>query len=229
MTDIKIKDNPPVSRAVAIDRAIIVLFALIGLVGSVVLFTLEFSPILVSVFLGLGVAAVVYGFLGGIGQAEFKIGPAKLGGTLAALLAVAYFVNGYLATQTLAITSSVGRYIWEYAPAGWAGYIEVHKDKTATIQMVRYLDCSGVIKTVPLLTADGVGRVVESLNQSELHVSIPVRFANYDANCNRLPDNSRTVLEGTLTRSTGFTGSVKYENSYGAPLGGMNLLKADTY
>ena len=64
-------------------------FALIGFIGSVVLFLYELPAILVAVFLTTGVASLVYGFLGGITGAKFNLGPLQVTGSLAALLGIA--------------------------------------------------------------------------------------------------------------------------------------------
>ena len=57
------------------------------------------SPILVSVFLGIGLAAAIYRFLGGLTESGMQIGPAKLAGTAAAFLAFTWFLNGSLEKQ----------------------------------------------------------------------------------------------------------------------------------
>jgi hypothetical protein len=84
----------------------VVIIAVIGLgfVGSAVAFVVrvDIPPIIVAVFLGSAVSALVYRFLGGIAaETTFKMGAMKVGGTMAALLGCTYFINAQLVTQTL--------------------------------------------------------------------------------------------------------------------------------
>jgi len=75
------------------EDTILLFFALLGLVGSVVLYYLKLPSIMTSVFLSMGVSALVYRFLGGIEVGSFNLGPLKVGGSLAALIGVALWMN----------------------------------------------------------------------------------------------------------------------------------------
>jgi hypothetical protein len=76
------------------EDKLVILFSLLGLLGCVALYFLRLPSIIVSVFLSLGITSWVYKFLGGISSSTtFNIGPVKLGGTLAALAGVAFWVN----------------------------------------------------------------------------------------------------------------------------------------
>jgi hypothetical protein len=68
-------------------------FSLLGLVGSVVLYYLKFPSVMISVFLSAGITALVYRFLGGIKGATFAVGSLKLGGAIAVLIGVAYWID----------------------------------------------------------------------------------------------------------------------------------------
>lgn len=208
------------------DDIIVLFFALLGFVGSVVLYvTASAPPIIVSIFLASGVSSLVYRFLGGIQVAEFAWGTLRVTGTLAALVGIAVGVNKYLEVQTLALLSLEGRYEWQYAAEGWKGYINVEKDGSASIYMQRYTTCGGAVKPLPLLQQSVPGTAERKQGQTEMHVSIPVQFINYDAHCNATGLAEPTVLTGDLFRTTAFLGTIEYRSKYGVPLGGMILVK----
>lgn len=81
------------------DKVIIFIIAL-GLLGGVALFFMLVPPIIISVFLAMGVSALVYRFLGGIKpEANFVIKTITIGGTLGALITVAIVINSYLCKE----------------------------------------------------------------------------------------------------------------------------------
>ena len=182
-------------------------------------------PIIIAFFLATGVSSLVYRFLGGIEGAKLTLGTLRIGGSLAALVGVAVAVNPYLQTQSLAMVSIDGRYEWQYAAEGWKGYINVEKDGSANIYMMRYMTCGGAVKPLPLLQQTGPGKVAGKQGQTEMHLSIPVRFLRYDANCNQTGADDTTTLAGDLARTSAFAGIIEYRSEYGAPLGGMMLVK----
>ncbi len=213
-------------RALRWDDIIIVFFALLGTIGSVVLYrTASAPPIIISFFLAMGVSSLVYRFLGGIEGAEFAWGTLHVGGTLAALAGIAVGVNQYLQVQSLAMVSLDGRYEWQYAAAGWKGHIDVDKDGAASIYMDRYMNCGGSLQPVALLRQSGPGKMAWKQGQTEVHVEIPVRFVHYDANCRETRTDETTVLAGDLARTPAFAGTIEYRSRYGMPLGGMMLIK----
>jgi hypothetical protein len=73
------------------DNVVVLGFAISGFVGGLAVHVLfNAPPVIVSLFLGTGVAALVYRFLGGIPPGTTAtIGVFKFGGSLAALLASA--------------------------------------------------------------------------------------------------------------------------------------------
>jgi hypothetical protein len=83
------------------DDTIVVLFALLGLVGGVILPVLLPSapPITTSFLLATGLAALTYRFLGGIQASSVTVGALKLGGSLAALVGVAMLINQNMVNQ----------------------------------------------------------------------------------------------------------------------------------
>lgn len=85
------------------EDAVIIAIIALGLIGPLLiyLFAVAVPPLLVAVFLGLAVSAVVYRFLGGIGKdTSFTIGALRLGGTMAALLGCVWFFDGQIERQT---------------------------------------------------------------------------------------------------------------------------------
>jgi hypothetical protein len=76
------------------EDKLVMLFSLLGLLGCVALYFLRVPSIIVSVFLSLAITSWVYKFLGGISSSTtFDIGSLKLGGSLAALVGVAFWIN----------------------------------------------------------------------------------------------------------------------------------------
>lgn len=82
------------------ERKFIAMMVLVGLAGGVLLHVFDQAPFVIAIFLGTGVASLVYGFLGGIDDARFDLGPVKMGGSLAALVGVAWLANAKLEDQT---------------------------------------------------------------------------------------------------------------------------------
>jgi|GEM_PF-2811126 len=81
------------------EKSAIITILIIGLLGGVVLVYLQQPPIISSVFIAMGISMVVYHFLGGIKISEFNMGPIKLGGSIAALIASAWIINSKLEYQ----------------------------------------------------------------------------------------------------------------------------------
>jgi hypothetical protein len=98
--------QPPDSpkRQWYLDEIVVAAFAFLG-VGGAVFLPLRYGfgsvpPIVVSMLLATGLAALTYRYLGGITPGtSFKIGTLKLGGTLAALVGIAWFINGQMVNQ----------------------------------------------------------------------------------------------------------------------------------
>jgi hypothetical protein len=208
--------------------AIVMLFALLGLLGSYFLWRSGAPPILISFFLSTGVAALVYRFLGGIQSASFGWGTLKLGGTMAALVGTAFLANYYLEPQMLVTVPVAGRYEWQWAGDSWKGYVDVGSDGAVKIQMSMYQSCAGSKKWIPLLEQSGAGKAEAVENRTKLRVKIPVKFINYDDKCNRTGSSDVTTLSGDLDRKPAFAGVVEYQTQYGAPVGDMILVKSYT-
>lgn len=102
---------------------VVLTFALIGFVGGVGLFVAygpAIPPVIYGLVFGVGVASLVYGFLGGISEnTSFSAGAFKVGGSLAAILGVVVLLNGYLERQIDAglidHDDLVGRWVWQWA------------------------------------------------------------------------------------------------------------------
>lgn len=84
------------------EKTVIICSLFIGFLGAVTLVSFEMPPIVPSIFLATGIATLVYYFLGGIQDARFDMGPIKLGGSIAALIASAWFIDSKLENQTYA-------------------------------------------------------------------------------------------------------------------------------
>lgn len=82
------------------ERQFVAMMVLMGLGGAVLLHTFDSAPFIIAVFLGTGIASLTYGFLGGVQEARFELGPLKTGGSLAALVSVAWLANYHLERQT---------------------------------------------------------------------------------------------------------------------------------
>ena len=81
------------------ENLVIIVALIIGFIGSIVLYKLDVKPILVSIFLGTGIASLIYRFLGGTSDNSFKLGALKFSGAVAVLIGSAYFINQELAKQ----------------------------------------------------------------------------------------------------------------------------------
>ena len=131
--------NPPVGssshgRPWYIDEVIVAAFAILGVAGSIFL-PLRFTipPLVISFLLATGLAAFVYKYLGGIAaDTSFAIGAVKLGGSLAALVGIAFLINGTLVNQVQfrLITNDdiVGPWKWVYGKGAASGHIYIDKD-----------------------------------------------------------------------------------------------------
>ena len=62
--------------------------------------------LVISVVLAVAVSALLYSILGGVGEAGFKLGPLKVGGSAAVLIGSAYLFNGLLEPQLEAIRAA---------------------------------------------------------------------------------------------------------------------------
>lgn len=81
------------------EKVIIILILIVGLIGGVVLVFCGAPEIISSVFIAMGVATLVYHFLGGIDAAQVNTGIVKLGGSMAALIGSAMLINNLLSVQ----------------------------------------------------------------------------------------------------------------------------------
>lgn len=84
------------------DIVIIAVFALgVLLPAAAFLWKLPLPPVFSAFLLGMAASALVYRFLGGIGSSTgFNLGPVQLGGSLAALIGVTWFLNPSIESQT---------------------------------------------------------------------------------------------------------------------------------
>ena len=81
------------------ENIVIIVALILGFIGSILLYLLDVKPILVSIFLGTGIASLIYRFLGGTTGNSMQLGAAKFTGTVAVLIGSSYFINQELAKQ----------------------------------------------------------------------------------------------------------------------------------
>ncbi len=95
------RERPPrePSKGLSSEDKVIIFFAIFGFVGGIILSMLSLPPIIVAVFLAVGIASLVYRFLGGIQGAKLYTMGIKLGGSLGALIGCALLINTYLQEQ----------------------------------------------------------------------------------------------------------------------------------
>jgi hypothetical protein len=141
------------SQPLKFDWIIIVAFAAATLVASFFLYRVAAPPIMISIFLSTGIASFVYKFLGGLDAKQVTIGIVTFGGSLGALVGLAWFINGKLEEQLnnryLADLRSVqqeltqeqhkfripteqmmvGEWRWIYARGGWEGFLKFTMEK----------------------------------------------------------------------------------------------------
>lgn len=107
-------------------------------IGSGIAYVLKMPPIMVSVFLGTGIASLVYHLLGGIQGAKLYVGILKVSGPAALLLGSTFFINSYLEKQTTYDLSTI------FTPTAGT-WFALDKRKGIPIQ-VKIKGTKGVIK-----------------------------------------------------------------------------------
>jgi hypothetical protein len=89
-------------RKLTLEDIVITSFVLVGLIGGLLICILwrNAYPIIIAIFFGVGIASLVYRFLGGISQTtSITIIGCKLTGTFGVLLFSIYFIDGKLVEQ----------------------------------------------------------------------------------------------------------------------------------
>lgn len=81
------------------EKVIIILVLIVGFIGGVILVFCHAPAIISSIFIAMGIATLVYHFLGGIANAQVNTGIVKLGGSMAALIGSAILINNLLIEQ----------------------------------------------------------------------------------------------------------------------------------
>jgi len=81
------------------ENIVILIAFLSGFAGSLLLYFNEAPPILVAIFLGTGIASLVYRFLGGTAGNSMQVGALKFTGTIAVLIGSAWFIDQKLIEQ----------------------------------------------------------------------------------------------------------------------------------
>lgn len=81
------------------EDKVILTALLTGFPGSIFIYFLDLPAVIVATFLGTGIAALIYRFLGGAAGASMAMGTLKLSGSIAVLLGSAWFINNELIGQ----------------------------------------------------------------------------------------------------------------------------------
>lgn len=68
----------------------------------------DYPPTIVSVFLGLTIAALTYRFLGGVDGTSFQVGVLKLGGSAALLIGTTWFLSERIKTEMNILETTTG-------------------------------------------------------------------------------------------------------------------------
>jgi len=214
------------------EEIIVLFFALLGFIGSVILWLGFHSATLTSFFLGTGVASLVYRFLGGLDATKFSLGPFKAVGGLAALAGVAFGVHPYFLRELAVAPTHLEQasYEWQWAGEGWLGHISVDKNGHARVKDMtkHFVTCSGKPVTRQLVgqSQDGTAELLD--NGRKLRVKIPVQFIYYDENCTEKSRDERT-LTGSLDWYPAYAGAVDYTTNKGVSFpGDMVLIKGFT-
>ncbi len=83
------------------ENIVILIAFLSGFAGSLLLYFKDAPPILVAIFLGTGIASLVYRFLGGTSGNSMQVGALKFTGTIAVLIGSAWFIDQKLFEQII--------------------------------------------------------------------------------------------------------------------------------
>jgi hypothetical protein len=118
--------------------------------GSAIFLPIRFTipPIVISILLATGIAALAYRFLGGVSGASITVGAAKLTGAVAVLVGVATFIHADLVKEVdfrlITDDAIVGPWKWVYARGGASGHIYISKDADGNLtwegEMEKYSD-----------------------------------------------------------------------------------------
>jgi len=117
---------------------VVAVFAFLGIVGAGFLPPrFHVPPIIVSFLFATGLAALAYKYLGGIPQTSIVVSGVKLGGALAALVAIALAVTTQLAPQIefqlVSDEDIVGPWKWVYGKGAFSGHIYISKDQKGNL------------------------------------------------------------------------------------------------
>lgn len=103
-------------------------------------------PLIISVVLACAVSALLYGILGGVGEAGFSLGPVKMGGSAAVLVGSAYVFNWLLEPQMDAIRAARTEAILDDARFDFGRHVEPARDwfainrETGAPMSVQFID-----------------------------------------------------------------------------------------
>jgi hypothetical protein len=152
------------------EDIVAVCFAAFGVITGVLLHK-RAAPVVVSILLSTGIAALVYRFLGGIEGTELTVGALKLTGTVAALMGLAIWINRSLVQQSsfrrLTEKSLAGDWIWDYPHERWRGTLSFSETSgllgfTGNVQQLQGKDSEGrdIWKALYYMTG-GTAKIVD--------------------------------------------------------------------
>ncbi len=101
------EDSDPSIPNSKFENQVILITILTGFIGSVILYFLKLPPVVMAIFLGSGIAALVFRFLGGTAGTTMAMGTLKLSGSIAVLLGSAYYINQQLEKQLTPIENGI--------------------------------------------------------------------------------------------------------------------------
>lgn len=126
------------------------------------------------------------------------------------------------------LNNSAGTYIWQVVDdkKDWKGDIEVdNKGLVKDLQMTQFLNCEGERRNFRLLNLLPNASLRPDDKSANLHVEIPVQFFTYKPGSCDNPNVEEKTLDGYLTPTTAYIGSVRYKTAAGGSSGGMIIVR----
>lgn len=121
-----------------------------------------------------------------------------------------------------------GTYIWQVIDDknDWKGDIDVSsRGVVKDMQMVQFLNCGGERRNSRLLNLLPNASLKYDDKSANLHVEIPAQFFTYKpGSCDNFQVEEKT-LDGDLTPTIAYVGSVKYKTASGGTAGGMMIVR----
>lgn len=117
----------------------------ISLTGAGVLYAVKAAPILIASFVGLGLATIIYFFLGGMREASLIIAGLRVGGASAIIIFSMSYVSKGLENYIPSPLSNVDK-LFKQAPNEWIPIGSDGKPIELTIETIKFEDANNSIK-----------------------------------------------------------------------------------